>query len=275
MKVQIKSFDRKKYLNVLKTINDLNLKTICLSANCPNRYECFSKKTATVLVLGDICTRNCRYCDVKQGIPNEINFDEINQIIELIKKINLQYIVITQVTRDDLKDGGADFICQLIKAIRNNYPNPKIELLISDLNGNWQALNKIIKQKPNTINHNIEVVESLFNQLRPKGNYKRSLELLKKIEDKNIIKKSGIMVGFGETEEELIKTFKDLKEQNVNILTIGQYIPPNKNKAKVKKIYTDKEFIELKTIALELGFKHVEAGPLVRSSYHAGDYYDN
>ncbi len=262
-------FDKKEYLKTLKIVEESNLKTICLEANCPNRYECFSRKTATVLILGDTCTRNCKYCNVKKGRPQTIP-DESEKIIELIQKLNLEYLVITQVTRDDLDDGGADHICKIVKIILNKFPKIKIELLISDLNGNWDAFEKINSLDVDVINHNIEVVERLFPSLRPEGNYKRSLELLKKINSKTT-KKSGIMVGLGETREELIKTFGDLRKVNVQVLTIGQYLKPNQNSVDVEKVYSDIEFEELKKIALEMGFEKVESGKLVRSSYNAGD----
>ncbi len=260
----IKSFNRQEYVNTLNLIEDNNLNTVCLAANCPNRYECFSKKTATFLILGNKCTRNCKYCNIEQGIT-KIDPNEPKKIANAILKLGIKYAVITCVTRDDLEDGGANHFVKVINEIKKI--NCKVEVLISDLKGNWDALNEIVKAKPDVINHNIEVVKELFTALRPEGNYKISLQLLDKI--KTYKTKSGIMVGLGETMPEIIKTLKDLKQVGVNFLTIGQYLQPTDKHAQVIKHYSDEEFRKLKELALEIGFDHVESGKLVRSSYNA------
>ncbi len=269
--LEIKPFNRKKYSETLKLINDFKLNTVCLSANCPNRYECFCSGTATFMILGDICTRNCRYCNIKQGKPLPPDEKEPQRISQAVKKMNLKYAVITCVTRDDLADGGAEQFCKVVKEIKKTSPACKIELLISDLKGNWPALKKIIISGPCVINHNIETVRELFPSLRRQGNYDLSLLLLKKTKklDLNIKTKSGIILGLGETKEQIINTFNDLRLVGCNFLTIGQYLQPSPNHAPVKKYWQPAEFSDLQKIAESLGFEKVNAGPLVRSSYNA------
>ncbi len=268
----IKKFDRQQYVTNFKKLERLN--TICIAANCPNRYECFANKTATFLILGDVCTRSCKYCNVKTGIPSAPNNNEIDEIITVISTFNLQYVVITQVTRDDLEDGGASFFVAVINQIRERFPKIKIEVLISDLGGDWSALEKIINARPDVLNHNIEVVSAYFKKLRPEGNYERSLTLLQKANDAKIITKSGLMVGFGESEKEIKKTMQDLLGVGVQILTIGQYLSPNSNSARLEKKYSVEEFEKLEKLGLRLGFRKVVAGSLVRSSYLAREVVD-
>lgn len=274
--LKIKKFNKKDYENTLKILKKQKLNTICLEANCPNRYECFSKKTATFLVLGNICSRNCKYCNVETGQPKKVNEKEIESILKAIKKLKLNYVVLTQVTRDDLKDGGASHISKIIKKIKKEFPKIKIEILISDLKNNWDALKLICEAKPDVINHNIETVKEKFNELRPQGNYDFSLKLLKKIKeiDPKINTKSGLMVGLGETKKQIIKTLNDLKRNKVEFITIGQYLQPNPEKTKTTKVYSNKEFKRLKEIGLKIGFNAVESGLLVRSSYNAGEMYE-
>ena len=262
--IKVQDFNRTDYAKTLGKLKGVN--TVCMSANCPNRYECFANSTATFMILGDTCTRNCKYCAVKSGLPNLIDLSEPKKIAKIAKDLNLKYVVITCVSRDDLKDGGASVFIETVREIRKLLPKIKIELLISDLNGNWDALNQIIKENPYVLNHNIEVVRSLFPTLRPKGDYLRSLELLKKCK---IVSKSGLMVGLGETEVEIMETLQDLRNVHVDIITIGQYLQPSKDHAQVKKYYTPNEFKVLAKKAKTLGFKKVFTGPLVRSSYHA------
>jgi lipoic acid synthetase len=226
------------------------------------------------MILGDICTRNCRYCNVSKGIAQDPNPEEPGAIAATIKKMNLQYAVITCVTRDDLADGGAGHFCAVVKEIRKISPC-KIELLISDLNGNFAALQQIVDSRPDVLNHNIEVVRDLFPSLRPKGGYQLSLDILRrvKVAAPSMLTKSGLMVGLGETQEQIIATLKDLSASQCNIVTIGQYLQPSPAHAKIAKFYSDEEFLELKTIALQMGFAGVESGTLVRSSYHAKDTF--
>jgi lipoic acid synthetase len=268
---EIKPYNKKEYLKTKDLIEKNNLTTVCIEANCPNRYECFSKGTATFMILGNTCTRNCLYCNIKCGKPLAVDKKEPRKIAEAIKMLGINYAVITCVTRDDLKDGGASHFVKTINIIRKINPNCKVEILISDLNGNWAALQKIVKSKPDVINHNIETIKELFPKLRPQGDYNKSLELLRKIKEFNpkIKIKSGFMAGLGETKQQLISTMKDLKKAGCNILTIGQYLQPSPKHAKIIKYYTSKEFGELRKIGLSLGFNNIISGSLVRSSYHA------
>ncbi len=269
LKVRIPSGTNFNKLNNIIKTNNLN--TICYSAKCPNKAECFENGTATFMILGDKCTRNCLYCNVEHGIPSEVDGEEPEKVAEAIKKLNLKYAVITSVTRDDLADNGAEVFFKTVIEIKKLNGKIKVELLIPDLKGNEENLKKIINAEPDVLGHNIEVAESLFKKLRPSGDYQLSLSLLKKIKKTNKKQKtkSGLMVGFGETKEDIIKTMKDLRKADVDFFTIGQYLQPRKDLAEVKKFYTPEEFNELREIGIKLGFEHVESGPLVRSSYRA------
>jgi len=269
--LKVKIAGGENYVKMKSILRKSKLHTICEEAKCPNIAECFGNGTAVFLILGDICTRNCKYCNVKHGIPKSLNPNEPRDIAESVKKLGLKYVVITSVTRDDLNDGGASIFCETVKEIRNLNKNCRIEVLIPDLNGKIDSLKKIIDIKPDVINHNIEVVQELFPKIRPEGDYKTSLELLnntKKIYE-NIKTKSGFMIGLGEKKTQILKTMDDLRGVNVDFLTIGQYLQPTREHAEIKKYYTPKEFQEFKKIALSKGFQYVESSPLVRSSYHA------
>jgi lipoic acid synthetase len=270
--IKIKPFDRQKYKEVHDLIQNNKLNTVCMEANCPNRYECFSQGTATFMILGDMCTRNCRYCNVSKGKAQDPDPEEPQAIAATIKKMNLQYAVITCVTRDDLADGGAGHFCDVVREIRKISPC-KIELLISDLDGNFAALQRIIGSQPDVLNHNIEVVRDLFPSLRPRGGYQLSLDILSRVKAaaSTMLTKSGLMVGLGETPEQIVATLKDLSVSQCDLVTIGQYLQPSPAHAKIAKFYSDEEFLELKAIALQMGFAGVESGTLVRSSYHAKD----
>jgi len=270
--IKIKKFDKKKYLNTYNIVKDLN--TICLSGNCPNRYECFANDTATFMILGDICTRNCKYCNVLNGKPSDVDLKEPEKITESIKKLNLKYVVITCVSRDDLNDGGTKHFVNVFKKIKEINPSCKVELLISDLNKNLENLNKIILLKPDVINHNIETCKDLFNQLRPEGNYNFSLSLLSYVKNTNpyIKTKSGFMVGLGENKNQIEKTIIDLKNSGCDLITVGQYLQPSKNNVEVKKYYTPEEFKNIETFGLKNDIKII-ASALVRSSYKAGELY--
>jgi len=259
------------FVKMKTLLRNTKLHTICEEAKCPNIAECFGNGTAVFLILGDICTRNCKYCNVKHGAPIELNNNEPKDVAESVKNLRLKYVVITSVTRDDLDDGGASVFYKTVNEIKNQNNKCKIEVLIPDFKGKIDSLKKIVESKPDVINHNIEVVKELFPQIRPEGNYDVSMKLLRNIKnlDKNMRSKSGFMIGLGETRDQIIKTMKDLKNADVDFLTIGQYLQPTRNHAEIKKYYTPKEFDEFKEIAISMGFKHVESGPLVRSSYHA------
>ncbi len=270
--IEIGKYDKEKYLETLETINENKLTTVCLEANCPNRYECFARGTATFMILGDVCTRNCRYCNIKTGRPKAVDTEEPKRIAAAVEKMELSYAVITCVTRDDLEDGGAGQFVKTIKAIRKNNPGCGIEVLISDLKGNWPALKKILEADPDVVNHNLEAVKNVFTLIRPEGDYKLSLDLLSKIKEfaPETITKSGFMLGLGETNRQIVETIEDLKNCDCDIVTIGQYLQPSSAHFPVQKYYKPEEFKRIQTIAEEIGIKQVFAGPLIRSSYEAG-----
>ncbi len=259
------------YSKVKSLLRSTKLHTICEEAKCPNIAECFGAGTAVFLILGNICTRNCRYCNVTHGVPTSLNASEPHDVAESVQTLGLKYVVVTSVTRDDLRDGGASVFYETIREIRRLNEDCKIEVLIPDFKAETSALQKIIDAAPDVINHNIEVVEELFPSIRQQGNYQRSLKVLQTIKkkDSTIPTKSGFMVGLGETTEQIYTTMQDLIDTHVDFLTIGQYLQPTRSHAEVKKYYTPEEFFEMKNVALKLGFHHVESGPLVRSSYHA------
>ena len=258
----------------LKSIlRENGLKTVCEEAACPNLGECFKKGTATFLVMGDICTRRCPFCDVAHGRPEPLDENEPKHLADTIKKMGLQYVVITSVNRDDLRDGGAEHIMQCVKATRAASPDISIEILTPDFRGRTRknALNILAQNPPDVFNHNLETVPRLYKQARPGADYTVSLELLREVKPlmPNIPTKSGIMLGLGETTEEVIQTLKDMREYDIDMLTLGQYLQPSRHHLAVEKYYTPAEFEQLKLIAEELGFINVASGAMVRSSYHA------
>ena len=255
--------------SIRSTLADLKLHTVCQEAACPNMAECFASGTATFLILGNVCTRNCLYCNVEHGQPAAVDENEITYLITAVRKMKLEYVVITSVTRDDLPDGGAQVFADCISKLHRAVPGCKIEVLIPDFQGSNAALERVIDAEPDVINHNMEVVEPLFAQLRPQGNYNVSLYLLKKIAASSIVAKSGFMVGFGEKSGDILRLINDLASVHCERLTIGQYQQPTLKHWPVAKYYHPDEFAAFKEIAYQKGFKHVESGPLVRSSYHA------
>lgn len=257
--------------HILKT-NCLN--TVCEAARCPNKSECYGKNTATFLIMGSNCTRNCRFCNISCAKPEPLNELEPKKIADAVQKLALNYVVITSVTRDDLPDGGAQHFANVIKEIRNLTPNVKIEVLTPDFQGKEQSLDIVIAQKPDVFNHNVETVPSLYKKARPQANYQRSLDFLKYIKNNSdILTKTGLMVGLGETKEELVKTFEDLAVIKCDIVTIGQYIAPTKEHLEVAKYYEPKEYDELAQIARKIGIKHTFFSPLTRSSYKAYEVF--
>jgi lipoic acid synthetase len=261
------------YFGLKRLLRENNLHTVCEEADCPNIAECFGKRTATFMILGDTCTRDCRYCAVEHGSPDAPNPEEPKGVAEAVRKLGLKYVVITSVTRDDLRDGGAGQFAEVVRRIKDMNLGCKIELLIPDLRGNKDSLNTIMESEPDVLNHNIEVVKRLFPKVRPDGSYKRSLELLSRAKGCSVkcSVKTGFMVGLGETRKEIIETMNDLSGL-ADIITIGQYLQPTKGHWPVSRYYAPEEFRELKELGEEMGFEHIESGPLVRSSYHAGDY---
>ena len=259
------------FSKVKTLLRSAKLHTICEEAKCPNIAECFGCGTAVFLILGNVCTRDCKYCNVTHGTPGSLNKNEPRDIAESVKTLGLKYVVVTSVTRDDLNDGGASIFYETVREIRRLNDACKIEVLIPDFKGDPTAVQKVVDAAPDVINHNIEVVEELFPLIRPQGDYRRSLGVMKTIKtmDGRIPTKSGFMVGLGETNDQILVTMRDLRAADVDFLTMGQYLQPTRNHVEVKKYYTPEEFLEFKNTALQLGFTHVESGPLVRSSYYA------
>lgn len=260
---------------IKSTLSGLQLHTVCQEASCPNMAECFNSGTATFLIMGNICTRDCLYCNVEHGKPSAIDDNEIYHLIDAVRKMKLEYVVITSVTRDDLPDGGAQAFADYVNRLREEIPSCKVEVLIPDFQGNPVALEKVIAAKPDVINHNMEVVKPMFAKLRPQGNYDVSLNLLKNISSSPVISKSGFMVGFGESPDDILQLIDDLAEVSCERLTIGQYQQPSLKHWPVAKYYRPDEFAEFKDIAYRKGFQYVESGPLVRSSYHAAFQTEN
>ncbi|ANU18174.1 lipoyl synthase [Planococcus maritimus] len=268
-------------LNTNETYNDLkklmrekNLNTVCEEAKCPNIHECWSeRRTATFMILGDTCTRACRFCAVKTGLPNELDWGEPERVAESTEIMNLKHVVVTAVARDDLKDGGAAVFAETVRAIHRKMPETTVEILPSDMKGDYESLHMLMSSEPDIFNHNIETVRRLTKRVRARATYDRSLELLLRVKEiaPHVPTKSSIMVGLGETKEEIIEAMDDLLAHKVDIMTIGQYLQPTLKHLDVVRYYHPDEFQELKEIALAKGFKHCEAGPMVRSSYHADE----
>ena len=255
-----------------RLMREQQLNTICEEAACPNIGECWGEfRTASFLLLGDTCTRNCGFCDVTTGRPGAVDWSEPARLAEAVAKLNLRHVVITSVTRDDLPDGGAEIFAMAIRALKRRDPQLGVEVLIPDFQGNWQALATVMAAGPDILNHNLETVPRLYARVRPKAIYPQSLELLKrgKALSKRTPTKSGLMLGLGETRDELLQVFADLRAHDVDVLTLGQYLRPSLRHLPVERFVSPVEFDELKGIAREMGFRHVESGPLVRSSYHA------
>ncbi|MCM3491544.1 lipoyl synthase [Alkalihalophilus marmarensis] len=272
--LKIKLNTNETYTGLKKMMREKNLHTVCEEARCPNIHECWAvRKTATFMILGDVCTRACRFCAVKTGLPNELDLQEPERVADSVEMMGLKHAVITAVARDDLKDGGAAVFAETVRAVRRKNPFCTIEVLPSDMLGNFDSLKTLMDAKPNIMNHNIETVRRLSPRVRARATYDRTLEFLRRAKEMNpdIPTKSSLMIGLGETREEIIETMVDLRANNVDIMTIGQYLQPTKKHLKVQKYYTPEEFAEFKEIALEKGFSHCESGPLVRSSYHADE----
>ncbi|MDE2829014.1 MAG: lipoyl synthase [Gemmatimonadota bacterium] len=261
------------YRALKNLMRGLNLHTVCESARCPNIGECWNSGTATFMILGDVCTRSCGFCAVKTGRPESLDTEEPERVAEAVQTMGLRHAVVTSVNRDELPDGGARIFAETICAIRRLCRHTKVEVLIPDFQGNWQALRVVIEAAPDILNHNVETVPRLYKTMRPQAKYDRSLALLKRAKAmaRGMPTKSGIMVGAGETPTEVRQTIRDIADCKTDILTIGQYLQPSAQHVPVARFYHPDEFLDLKQFALTLGFRHVESGPLVRSSYHAAD----
>ncbi|KQU20761.1 lipoyl synthase [Bacillus sp. Leaf13] len=272
--LKIKLNTNEQYTGLKKMMREKKLHTVCEEARCPNIHECWAvRKTATFMILGSVCTRACRFCAVQTGLPSELDWEEPERVAESVEQMGLKHVVITAVARDDLKDGGAEVFAETVKAVRRQNPFCSIEVLPSDLNGEYDNLKTLMDTRPDILNHNIETVKRLSPKVRARATYERSLEFLKRAKQMNstIPTKSSIMIGLGETKEEIMETMDDLRANEVDIMTIGQYLQPTKRHLKVEKYWSPEEFEELKNIAMSKGFSHCEAGPLVRSSYHADE----
>ena len=265
-----------RYIELKQLMRDSRLHTVCEEARCPNIGECWERSAATFMILGDICTRACAYCAVTTGRPGAVDWGEPVRLAETVKRMALQYCVITAVNRDDLDDGGAGVFAECIRQVRAAMPGCRVEVLIPDFQGNWDALATVIDAAPQVLNHNIESVARVFRRVRPKGDYRQSLELLRRAKelDPQLPTKSGIIVGMGETRDELLQTMRDLRAVDCDLLTVGQYLRPSIKHIAIDRFYTPAEFDEIRQAGAALGFKHIAAGPLVRSSYHADEQHD-
>lgn len=250
-------------------MQDQRLHTVCSSASCPNQNECWNAGTATFLILGNRCTRICRFCNVPKGIPGPVDHDEPRRVAQAVLTLKLRYAVITSVTRDDLPDGGASLFAATIHAIRAATPDCKVEVLIPDLGGDESSLKAVLSARPDVLNHNLETVPSLYPTVRPLADYERSLKLLERSRNTAVVTKTGLMLGLGEGTDEIISVLKDLRRVDCHILTLGQYLQPSALHLPVRKFYHPDEFSAIRNHALAMGFPSVVAGPLVRSSYHA------
>ena len=265
------------YLRLRGLMRELNLHTVCEEAHCPNIGECWHHGTATFMIMGDVCTRACGYCNVTHGPPLAVDPAEPAKLARAVETMELAYVVVTSVDRDDLKDFGAGVFAETIRAIKNSRPSCRVEVLIPDFQGHESALHTVLDARPDVLNHNIETVPRLYRQARPGGRYTRALELLDRARRyaPAVPTKTGLMVGLGETWDEIVEVLRDLRQVDCQILTIGQYLRPSVAHLPMSRYYRPEEFAELKRLGLELGFGHVESGPLVRSSYHAHEQADS
>jgi lipoic acid synthetase len=262
-----------RYLELKRVLREESLHSVCEEARCPNIGECFNAGTATFMILGDTCTRACGFCDVTSGRPQGLDLLEPFRLARTVERLGLDYAVITSVNRDDLPDGGSSIFAACIRAIAQRLPRCDVEVLIPDFEGNWEALRTVVEARPVVLNHNTETVPRLYRRVRPKARYERSLELLARVKrfDPGLTTKSGLMVGLGETFEELRQTLADLRAHEVDLVTVGQYLRPSPKHLPVERYWHPEEFAAIAEAGRALGFRHIEAGPLVRSSYHAGE----
>lgn len=272
--LKVSARPNEKYNAIKDIMRGRALHTVCEEAHCPNIFECWGKLgTATFMILGDVCTRNCRFCAVNSGRPSEVDLAEPARVADAVAAMNLRHVVITSVDRDDLQDGGASIFAATVEEIRKRVPTCSVEVLIPDFAGNWSALQCVMDASPDILDHNVETIRRLSDSVRSKATYNRSLELLQRAKHArpDIRTKSSIMVGIGESIEEISETFDDLLDVGVDIVTVGQYLQPTEQQVLVEKFYTPEEFNQIRTMGMKKGFKHIQAGPLVRTSYHAHD----
>ncbi len=271
--IRVRAHEGPEYRELKELVRSRRLHTVCEEAHCPNIYDCWSRRTATFMILGDTCTRACRFCAVTSGRPAELDIGEPVRVAESVAQLGLRHAVITSVDRDDLRDGGAEIFARTIRAIRRRSPGTTIEVLTPDFQGDQEAIRTVVEAEPDIFNHNTETVPRLYARIRPKADYLGSLGLLRYVKElrPDMVTKSGVMVGLGEEKEELLAVFGDMREHGIDVLTVGQYLRPSRKHAEVVRYYRPEEFVELKEAALAMGFAHVEAGALVRSSYHADE----
>ena len=269
--LKVKAPGGQNYAGIKRLMRELKLNTVCEEAHCPNIGECWEHRAATFMILGDVCTRNCSYCAVAHGTPDPYDPEEPVRLAEAVTAMGLEHVVITSVDRDDLPNGGAEAFTGCVTEIRKRLPDTSVELLTPDFKGSDAALRIVVDARPDILNHNLETVARLYRIARPGGRYRRALRLLRRAKemDPTMVTKSGLMCGLGEDWDELLQAMRDLREQDVDLLTIGQYLRPSGSHLPVARYYTPDEFAELREIGRQLGYRHVEAGPLVRSSYHA------
>jgi lipoic acid synthetase len=267
LKVKLPSGEN--YRFVRRVIDENRLHTVCESAHCPNMGECWGAGTATLMILGNICTRSCGFCAVLTGRPTELDWEEPERVARAVELMKLQHCVITSVNRDELKDGGAEIWARTIRAIKTRCPGTTIEVLLPDFKGNWDALYRVLEEKPDVVSHNMETVRRLYRQVRPQAKYERSLEFIRRTKQAGFRTKSGAMLGLGETHEEILELMQDLLENGCDVLTLGQYLQPTPAHLPVQRFVTPEEFAMYRQIGLQMGFDYVESGPLVRSSYHS------
>jgi len=267
LKVKLPSGEN--YRFVRRVIDENRLHTVCESAHCPNMGECWGAGTATLMILGNICTRSCGFCAVLTGRPTELDWEEPERVARAVELMKLQHCVLTSVNRDELKDGGAEIWARTIRAIKTRCPGTTIEVLLPDFKGNWDALYRVLEEKPDVVSHNMETVRRLYRQVRPQAKYERSLEFIRRTKQAGFRTKSGAMLGLGETHEEILELMQDLLENGCDVLTLGQYLQPTPAHLPVQRFVSPEEFAMYRQIGLQMGFDYVESGPLVRSSYHS------
>ncbi|MGH7765639.1 MAG: lipoyl synthase [Candidatus Dormibacteraceae bacterium] len=271
--IRVRVTEGENFKELKQLVKGSHLHTVCEEARCPNIFDCWNRRTATFMILGDVCTRACRFCAVTSGRPTELDLGEPLRVADSVAQLGLKHAVITSVDRDDLRDGGAGIFARTIRAIKRRSPGTTIEVLTPDFQGDFEAVRTVVEAGPDIFNHNTETVPRLYSRIRPKAIYANSLALLRHVKSlaPGMVSKSGLMVGLGESEEELIEVFRNMRAHDIDVLTIGQYLRPSKKHAEVVRFYRPEEFAHLKELALEMGFGHVESGALVRSSYHADE----
>jgi lipoic acid synthetase len=271
--IRVRVREGEDFKQLKQLVREQRLHTVCEEARCPNIFDCWNRRTATFMILGDTCTRACRFCAVTSGRPLELDLGEPLRVADSVAQLGLRHAVITSVDRDDLRDGGAGIFARTIRAIRRRSPGTTVEVLTPDFQGDREAIRTVVEAAPDIFNHNTETVPRLYSRIRPKAVYANSLALLAYVKElaPQMVTKSGVMVGLGETTDELLAVFKDMRAHQIDVLTVGQYLRPSAKHAPVERYYRPEEFVELKTAAMAMGFGHVESGALVRSSYHADE----